>query len=137
MREDKYEGFVTPKDGEITFDNQPERNIYEQFLENMEGEDLWLTIESKTPTRTNRQLRFYWVFLEKISEESGHTTEELHHTFKRSFIKPKQVHGINDTYRERPTTSTMSTKEFSNYINKIEMETGISAPSRTRYGLGQ
>jgi len=135
---ENYEGFITPKDGQLTFDNRPERNIYEQFLQNHEGKDLWMTIETKTPTRTNRQLRFYWVFLEKIAEETGSDPNRLHTTFKHMFLAPKQSTGIyGRTYVETPSTEPLTTKEFSDYIKQIEMKTGISAPSRTRYGLGQ
>lgn len=134
--EDTYEGFITPEDGEITFNNHPEQDIFDQFLKNHEGETLWLSIESKTPSRTSRQNRFYWVFLEKIAQASGHTPKELHTTFKHAFLDKQQVEGIgNKKYQEAPSTKGLSKKEFSDYIKKIEMKTGISAPSRKRYGL--
>jgi len=136
--ENKYEGFVEPEDGEITFNNQPEQDIFDQFLKNHDGEKLWLSIESKTPSRTSRQNRFYWVFLEKIAQTSGHSPKELHTTFKHAFLDKQQVKGIgNRKYQEAPSTTGLSKQEFSDYIKKIEMKTGISAPSRKRYGLGQ
>lgn len=135
--EDTYEGFVIPENGKLTFNNQPEEDMFRDFLRNFDDQKLWMTIESKSPSRTSRQNRFYWVYLEKIAQTSGHTPEELHNTFKRAFLSKQEVPGINRTFHERPSTTKLSKKEFSDYIRKIEMKTGISAPSRKRYGLGQ
>jgi len=136
INEHTYEGFVKAKDGDLTFHNKIEDNFFRKFLEQHDEQKLWLTIEAKKPTRTAKQNSFYWAYLEKIAEKSGHIPDELHNTFKHAFLNKQQVEGIgNRKYDEPPSTTGLSKQEFNDYIRKIEMKTGISAPSKQRYGL--
>lgn len=134
--ESTYEGFIVPKDRQLTFNNAVEDRLFRDFLEKYEGESLWLELTAQKQTRTARQNRFYWVYLEKIAQVSGHLPEELHNTFKHAFLQKQTVQGMNGkTFQEAPSTTQLSKKEFSDYIKKIEIKTGVSAPSRKRYGL--
>jgi hypothetical protein len=133
MIDNSYEGFTTPDNGELTFGSAVEQRQFNQFLSQFDGQKLWLSLESKQPNRTDRQNRYYWLYLEKISQQSGHSPEELHHTFKHAFLSPVEKHGINDTYTETPSTKNLSKSKFSNYMEAIYRETEVELPDPTRY----
>lgn len=133
--DDKYEGFTKPVDGKLTFHNEPEESVFNTFLEKHEGKNLWLELRNKTPTRSQRQNRFYWKYMEKLAELTGHHKSELHTEFKHQLLPWTKKEGIDNTYKEQPSTKHLSKQEFNDYIRKIEEATGVSAPSRKRYDL--
>lgn len=134
--EDSYEGFTKPEGGKLTFHSDVEDKLFRKFLSKFEGENLWIEIKSKTPTRTQRQNRFYWAYLEILSDHTGYTPKEMHTTFKNEFLEPEETKGLKGkTYQETPTTTNLNKKEFNDYIRQIEMLTEIPAPSKKRYNL--
>lgn len=133
--EDSYEGFTKPIDGELTFHSEVEEELFGRFIAKFEGENLWIEITSKKPTRTQRQNRFYWAYLEIISDYTGHTNNELHNEFKYRFLPTEIKKGVSQEYEEKVSTTKLTKTQFNDYIQQIELETGIQAPSKQRYSL--
>lgn len=89
-----------------------------------EGESIVVTVESVKEHRTTAQNRRYWKILSLLSDHTGHHAEELHEYFKPRFL-PKHVvltdaSGIViDDRVVGGTTTTLSTREFSDYCDRI------------------
>ena len=63
-----------------------------------------------------------------ISDECGNTVKELHECFKEEFLEAEQAIVFDKKYKLYPSTTLLSTKEFSDYIKKIEVMTEILDP---------
>lgn len=134
--EDSYQGFAKPKEGRLTFHNSAERQLFYEFLSQFEGENLWIEIKSKKPTRSQRQHRFYWVYMEKLADYTGYSKNEIHRECKWKFLKWTAESGISGkSYISAPSTKRLTKKEFNEYIREIELWTEIQAPSKKRYEL--
>lgn len=99
------------------------------------GKEYWLTVETKQPSRSEAQHRYYWLYLGGISKETGEDKDVLHEYFKDLFL-PKKI----EVYKNRsvfmyPTTKDLTVVAFMEYIKKIEVETGILSPDTTWNGL--
>lgn len=81
---------------------------------------LQLTIERYVARRRSTQNRLYFAWLKLIADETGHSSEELHHFFKMKFL-PRIVVTIGDVEDEVPSSSAkLSTSDFSEYLNRID-----------------
>ena len=78
-------------------------------------------------TRSKGSNSFYWVYLTEIEAETGNDKMLLHEIFKRKFLAPRFVMVLGKEYKLPATTTTLNPTEFSDYIRKIEVETGILA----------
>lgn len=78
--------------------------------------------------RTDRQNRFYWAYLRIISNDTGDSENDLHEYFKRVHLSPQFVTVLKKEIKLPASTTRLKTNEFSEYIKKIEKETGILAP---------
>ena len=89
-------------------------------------ENTWilLTIEniSEKRMRTLRSNRYYWgCVLKYISEYTGFTIEETHSAMKELFLSEENLQlGI----KKIKSTTKLTTKEFSEYIEKIKLWAG-------------
>lgn len=74
--------------------------------------------------RSLPQNRWYWACLRCISEETGHTEDELHEHFKRTYLPRtvKEILGAKHTMT--PSTTTLNTTDFSEYIEHIRVDAG-------------
>ena len=105
------------------------------------GTKLWVRIFSKTPARSDRQNRYYRVYLKNIEEETGNDADYLHEHFKRKYLAlpPKDIVLADGstvlvvTYR---STASLNKTEFSEYLQKIERDTGIPLPDTDEFHYG-
>jgi len=68
-----------------------------------------------------KQNRYYFgVVLKVISDDTGHTTDDLHAFFKTMFLKDK-VEIKGKTYAVVRGTSDLSTSEFVDYVKEVKM----------------
>jgi hypothetical protein len=98
-----------------------------------EGAKVWVTVTDKAPTRSDAQNRLYWLYLTLIEEETGNDRDALHEHFKREYLKlpPQSITKPDGTQVEVQlyrSTTTLSKAAFSEYIQKIERDTGIMIP---------
>lgn len=134
--DNKYEGYIKPLDGKIDFPNEVEKRMFHTFLTNFEGENLWIEIHSKSPTRSQRQHKYYWVYMEKLAEYTGYSKNEFHNECKWKFLRWTAKPGISGkSYISAPSTKELTKKEFNEYIREIELWTEVQAPSKEHYKL--
>lgn len=123
------------KNGKPAFTSATQRGLFFQFLKQFEGKKVWMTLDTKLPKRTDRQNRFYWLYLEIIANETGHTALELHEAFKDQFLfkGSKEVYGT--TVRATQSTTELNKAMFSDYLIEIERLTGVPLPDTSIFEL--
>jgi len=91
------------------------------FLREMsEGQFLIIDIEKRKNIRSLSQNSLYWGYiLPTIADYTGYTSEELHSVFKRQFLPRKYITLANKRKLVDPTTTKLTTKDFTEYIEKI------------------
>lgn len=103
----------------------------EEIKKFKDDEEVYLYVSSNPPKRSVQHNNFYWGFyLPSISEQTGHTPVELHAYFKKKFLS--HLFQVSQVMGERvniePTTTELTTKEFTQFLREIEAETGIPIP---------
>jgi acylphosphatase len=93
-----------------------------------QNEGAALRIEQVKPIRTRSQNNFYWVYLGVISQETGHTVQELHQWAKKKFLPPKLVKVFGVETEMLPSTTELSKLEFGEFLERICAETGVALP---------
>lgn len=82
--------------------------------------------------RTSNQNRLYWLWLGIIEQETGSNAKALHEFFKELLITPELVDAFGETQKIYKSTTDMSCKEFTTYLNYIQSfcssEVGITLP---------
>lgn len=110
--------------GKLKFDSEVNYSI---FLERMEGKSFCL--EEISSKRTTSQNNFYWAYLALVSNETGHTSKELHEYFKRVFLKPTLLSVMGKEIKIPSSTVNLSKSEFAEYIDRIGAETNVPVPN--------
>ena len=93
-----------------------------------------MRLETPKAIRSLSQNALYWVYLAKVSQETGGEEEDLHEFFKLKFLPKKLVQFRGKNRFHKITTMGSTTKlnkiEFGEYMDKIERLTGIQIPSK-------
>ncbi|UYN95904.1 MAG: hypothetical protein KIT25_02875 [Enhydrobacter sp.] len=105
-----------------------------------EGAKVWVTVTDKAPSRSDGQNRLYWLYLTLIEEETGNDRDVLHEHFKQQYLKlpPRIVYTAQGEAKEVQlyrSTTTLSKAAFSEYMQKIERDTGVMIPEGERNHL--
>lgn len=84
--------------------------------------------------RSSQQNRYYWgCILDIISQETGHTEDELHYAFRKKFLKAFDNKGLQFVQ----STTELTTTEFMDYIEKVRRfaagELGIVTPDPNEF----
>ena len=79
-----------------------------------------LSFEIKGKKRKNAQNAFYWKLIECISEEIGESKNNVHDLMVYKFLGSNQFTVMNTVITKLPSTTSLSTKEFTKYIQEIE-----------------
>lgn len=121
------------KDSNIIFKSDHQKELFRRWLGQYEGKEVSLLIDTNKSKRSDSQNQYYWgVYLKIISEETGHTTEELHSLFKGMFLSEiREV--LGNKVRVQTSSTTLSKSQFSDYIQNIASYTGILPPDTTEY----
>lgn len=133
--------FLTKKDGNLSFYRKIGGQIIQVFLkeilQGLKDGNYSIEIILKRVTRTLQQNKLYFAYLWMIADEVWYISEEmsriqkskivdeLHKLYKKKFIKWETIRSSKDKRRRLkidPTTTTMDTKEFTEYIEKIRKE---------------
>ena len=90
-----------------------------------------VTVAKYVKRRSMAQHRTMWMWINAMSEDTGHTPDELHEKFKVKFlgVEEKEVEG--EILRYPISTTTLDTKQFTEYLEKIELvavDLGIILP---------
>lgn len=89
-------------------------------------------------TRSDKQNRLYFgLWLKDISQHTGYEVDEIHAMFKVKFLpqiigQPEMREVMGALYELEYSTTKLDTKQFSDYLNRIErftnIEIGIQLP---------
>lgn len=110
---------------------------WETIKRHFKGMQIILTVEQWTDSRTTRQNNLYWVYLGVIESETGTDANDLHTFFKHKFIPTKFVTVMGEEIAAEKTTTRMDKLEFIEYMNKIELLTGVPVPNLEEYLYGK
>lgn len=94
-------------------------------------------IREQKRKRSLPQNRLYWQYLNIIEAETGHLAEELHEFFKMDILGFKDVTFKGRTMPVPVSTTSLTTKGFTDYINEIQARVGaygITLPSPSHWG---
>jgi hypothetical protein len=126
--------FLVKISPELKLDWQSDYNVmrFKEFAKNNIGKVMRLEIPK--PVRSLSQNALYWVYLKKISLETGTDSEDLHDFFKIKFL-PKRIAKIKGKTTEHTvetvtSTTKLSKADFSEYMNKIERLTEVMIPTK-------
>ena len=117
--------------GKLLLKNQ---QIFKEEIKTLNG-DIILTVSEGRGKRSLQQNKYYHsVVCGLISETTGYTPEEVHNFLKDKFLsnKHQMVIGNEERLIEEATTTKLTTKEFKDYIEKIQRwaseELNVSIP---------
>lgn len=81
---------------------------------------MMVTVEPYSRKRTIQQNKAYWkVIIKPIEDATGHPSKVWHEYFKTLFIEPDVVSLGGKILEIRESTTDMTTKKFSEYIENI------------------
>lgn len=108
--------FGIVKEGKLILNNR--RNFMDQ-LQQFEGKDVEVRIRQRSEKRTKEQNSLYWKWIEVLSNETGFTKDEMHELIKYKYLKRNIINseGVEEVVIK--STTTMTTKEFSQFMNDI------------------
>ena len=112
--------FTTAINGRLDLSDQARQNLKE-FLLSKEGKRITLSLSESKSVRSVNQNKYYWgVVLHYISEEIGHSPEEVHDLLKAQFLKGT-IHVKGLDLDKVGSTASLKTDEFEEYLNKIKI----------------
>lgn len=89
--------------------------------------------------RSLDQNAWYWKCMKVISDYTGHTDKEIHAYCKNEYLASQVVRIFGKQIEDKPTTTTLNTKEFSEYMEKVivfsHTELGCILPDPADYNL--
>lgn len=101
---------------------------FQTRIQKMKTGKVQLTVDELTPLRSGGQHRFMWVYLTQIAQQTGDDPESLHEIFKDMFLPREFVTARGKTIERIKSTKTLNKNDFSEYLMRIETETGIPCP---------
>ncbi len=112
--------------------------FYRHFINThgKEGQEGTIKLTLLKPKRTTLQNNFYWVYLDLISMSSGHSPEELHIWAKGKFLSKGITEVFGDKVRKVESSTELNRSEFTEYLARIELTTGIPIPNPEPFNLG-
>ena len=113
------------KDRKIQF--KDENYIFN--LDKFEDQDVDLIIKKQTSSRSDKQNRYYWAYLKIIEDETGNDSNDLHEFLKRKILPPVFITVLGQEIKIPASTTKLDKFQFTEYINKIEILTGIPSPN--------
>lgn len=87
-----------------------------------------MVLTNKKPKRTIAQNNYYWLYLGIIEKETGNLADDMHKLFKGKFLSNAIVEVFGEKVRREKSTTELTVTEFSEYIEKIAVFTGIQPP---------
>lgn len=96
------------------------------------GQTYEVSYKRKIRKRSVPQNRLYWLWLSCIADETGHDSEDLHRVFAGKYLTCDVIEVMGEKVRKIPSTTTLSTQTFTEYIEKIRIyaatELGLTLP---------
>ena len=126
---------VKVMNGQLAVDTDMKKYLYKKFLESLEGMECWLSLDPRIPKRSDRQNRYYRLYLSIIADCTGNDIDTLHSWAKGKFLTSNITEVYGDKVRVTRSTTELTKSEFVEYLMQIEAETGIPAPDPKPFKL--
>ena len=101
-------------------------------IQALDPEKVWhVEIELYKPNRSHAQNSLYYLWMRVIDDYSGQGVEDLHAVFAVKFLDHTSVTVDEDEVLVARSTSSLNSKEFTDYLNQIERfahEMGLTLP---------
>ena len=98
-------------------------DIRQRALDFIAGLDLdkpWeLTVKRHVKKRSLEQNNLYHQWVGVIAGETGHSHDEVHEWLKAEYLAPRMVEINGKTQQWRPTTTKLTTKEMSEFMDQV------------------
>lgn len=92
-----------------------------------------VTIRPHKSKRSIDQNSLYWSWLSIIADETGNTANDIHEWCRDEFLPCSEIKVAGVAHLARPSTTALTTKEMTDYLNRIEAwagtDLGIILPS--------
>lgn len=116
------------KDGKLDLNVQS----WSRYVEEIKNGSYVMEIKAYRKKRTMAQNRWYWKVMEIIGDELGYEREELHETFKATYLGEIDEHGLlHSKSTTEQTTTTMT--EYMDKIIRFAAKNGILIPDPNDY----
>jgi len=115
------------KNGTIIPTN-PDR--YHLWLGSLEGQQVEVVVRKAVSKRTIDQNALLWKYYELIADETGDDVDSIHEFLKRKLLPPQFIKTKWGEAKIPASTTTLSTIEFSQYLDRINALTGVPIPSK-------
>lgn len=122
--------FGTVKGSKLYFDN---RNNFDLYVGTLEAQKVEVIVKKVKKNRSLKSNNYYWTFISLIEAETGNSKEDLHNYFKNKYLSHRTGYLNGKEIMLPPTTTNLTTVEMSEYIQKISLECGITAPDPEMY----
>ena len=126
---------ATIKNRKLEFLNKEGVVEWIKTLLNKGVEDVEVIIRKKKNLRTERQHRYWWVYMYIIEQETGDSKDVLHEFFKQKFLTYKEEEVMGEMVKIYQSTTKISKQEFSNLIRSVEILTDIPAPTIDKWNF--
>lgn len=118
---------------EIILRDDRQRRHAIDLITKLDPKKLWVVIVKRyVQRRSNSQNNLYHLWIGIIADHTGHDHDEICEIVKGKFLKPIIVDVDGDLIEIRPSTTKLSTAEFTDYLEKISAWAatmlGISLP---------
>lgn len=110
---------ATIKNNTLTYENE---SYVRHHLSKLEGKPVTVDVNKIHYQRSNQQNRWYWKILEIVSNDTGHTEDELHRIFKGLFLPRNIVNLKGKEYSLAGSTTDLTKGQFVEYIERIRAE---------------
>ncbi len=97
-----------------------------RFIENNQGKQI--VVEAPRPVRSGQQNRYYHLYLNVISQETGNDADDLHEWAKRKFLPSRFIKVNGEEMRIPGSTTTLTKVEFGEYMERICAATEVPLP---------
>lgn len=138
---DSFTFKIVKKDGKNTIALNS-RTFYQHFLntKTKDGELGSMTISMKKPTRSDSQLRYYWVVIGLIADHCGYNSEELHDAIMKLKFGTKKIKVGKDLVEVRKSISNgakfrkMEMMELLDFVLEKANELEVVVPTKESLG---
>lgn len=102
--------------------NHASRKPLNEYLDSLPQDGTYkVEVKKNTNKRSLAQNSLYWMWLGVIGEATGYRADEMHKLMKYKFLEPTRYRVMEEDVVEYPSTTKLNTREFTEYLNLIEM----------------
>lgn len=120
--------FILGKDTKGVFNNLI------KYIKELDFSKKWVVeIKEHKTTRSKEQNALYWKWITCFGDHLGYTKDEIHAVLTEEYLPPIVIDFHGQVITRRESTTNLSVKRFTGYLQKIEYlsgELGVNLPVR-------